>query len=331
MTNHVTKKTAALAVFALGLFAHPQAAFAGFQWVEPTELANPSGAAGGGFESMPPLVVDGKTTDASLGIVAGFANQVPLAVALRQILPAGYGFSVDPDVDAGVLVSFRGGKPWRETLKDTVDPLGLSVREDAQMVAVGRLHPVSSVPSVPPVAALDPVLDHPVPAVLPPAQPEVAQPVIATATLPAPAPVSVSVTNPGSLAVSASAAPALVGPSDTHLSKPDLAAVTVEPHKLQALPSAVVVQSWDANRGDSLQKVLADWSRRAHVEFNWLAEYDYPLQASVHIGGTYQDAVRKLLSGFEGAHPQPIARLHMNPEIGQMAIVIETRGNSYTN
>ena len=88
-----------------------------------------------------------------------------------------------------------------------------------------------------------------------------------------------------------------------------------------------VVESWDAERGDSLRKVIERWARRADVEINWMAEYDYPLQASVHFTGTFEDAVRNLLTGFETAHPQPVAELHSNTRMGQTVLVVTTRGN----
>jgi Toxin co-regulated pilus biosynthesis protein Q len=92
-----------------------------------------------------------------------------------------------------------------------------------------------------------------------------------------------------------------------------------------------MVDTWTASRGDTLHKVLEDWSHRAGAEFEWSAEYDYPLQASVSFTGTYEEAVRSLLSGFEEAHPQPVAELHANPGAGQMVLVIQARGNSYTD
>ena len=43
-------------------------------------------------------------------VVQGFASQVPLPLALRQILPAGYNFYIDQGVDMNMLVSYKGGK-----------------------------------------------------------------------------------------------------------------------------------------------------------------------------------------------------------------------------
>lgn len=202
--------------------------------------------------------------------VRGFANQVPLAVALRQILPAGYGFSVDPDVDLGVLISFQGGKSWRETLQDALEPAGLVMREQGQMVSVGH-------------------------GVIRPTH----EPVVLS-SMPSPQAISVP---PGELATLPMVA------SD---------------------PRSPLVEQWSAERGDNLHKVIQNWAKRAGVEVNWLAEYDYPLQASFNVTGTFEEAIRILLTGFQEAHPQPVAELHNNPGVGQKVLVVQTRGNSYS-
>ena len=208
------------------------------------------------------------TLTPSAEVVRGFAKQVPLAVALRQILPPGYGFSVDPDVDLGVLISFQGGKPWRDTLKDALEPAGLAMHEDGQMVTVGRAENMV---------------------------------------------ISTSLVAPHAMAPSQ--------PVDMPATEAMSMAPTNEP----------VVEKWQASRGDSLHKIVQAWSERANVELNWLAEYDYPLQASVSFSGTYEDAVRNLLTGFQEASPQPIAKLHLNPALGQKVMIVETRGNNYSD
>src|SRR5262245_43129366 len=46
---------------------------------------------------------------ASTGQVEGFADNIPLSVALRQVVPQTHGFSVDQGIDMNTLVSWRGG------------------------------------------------------------------------------------------------------------------------------------------------------------------------------------------------------------------------------
>lgn len=59
--------------------------------------------------------------------VDGFGSDIPLALAMHQIVPASYSYSFDDGVDPGLRVSWNGGKPWNEVLEDAVMPFGLRV------------------------------------------------------------------------------------------------------------------------------------------------------------------------------------------------------------
>ena len=229
-------------------------------------------------------------------IVQGFASQVPLALALRQVLPIGYSFSIDADVDRETLVSYKGGKPWSETLQAMLTAAGLVSQEHGKVVTVSRGAQAATQSA--PVAEKSTVKN------LEP--PKAAAPVASVA------PVSVPV-----------AAPAQV------LTPP----ANLVPLSGDPMPTSTVAPAdgWSAERGSTLHKVLSDWCRRAGVELKWLAEYDYPLDASAQFSSGFEDAVRNLLSGFEGARPQPIGELHANPAVGQTVLVIQARGNSYSN
>jgi hypothetical protein len=230
----------------------------------------PSGGA------LPPSAA-GASVSTQEEIVHGFAKSVPLAVALRQILPAGYSFSIDQGVDMGTMVSFQGGRPWRETLRDALKPAGLVMREKGRMIGIGYENG------------------------------EVVSPPLAKTSV---------------------YIPADALPPTTRMYA-DTRPVVVEPPA--SPPARSGPGTWTAQHGDSLHKVLEEWCRRSNVEFDWLAEYDYPVEASVSFNGTFEDAVRGLLAGFESAHPQPVAELHSNPRVGQMVLVVQTRGNTNTD
>jgi hypothetical protein len=325
-------KIAGVAFLALNFSATPAKAgfeVVGFQWVAPSESAPapvPSSAASepviiapsaaapvplepsvsvmpesGQPESLSPVVIQGEPTasaPADLGpqpTVHGFANNVPLAVALRQVLPSGYNFSIDQNVDMGTPVSFKGGKPWRETLREMLQNAGLSMREDNRMIYIG--HPAQTL-----------------------TLPQESSVVVMPPPTPIPPPTS---------------------PIGAARGMADNRAQSIQPmsstYDLERMPVAGVigrgsaVDTWTAQRSDTLHKVLEDWCRRAGIELDWLAEYDYPLQASVSFTGTFEDAVRSLLAGFEEAHPQPVAELHNNASANQKVLVIETRGNDYND
>lgn len=263
--------------------------------------------------------------------VHGFANNVPLAVALRQILPPGYGFSIDQDVDLGTLVSFKGGKGWRTTLSDTLRPSGLSMREQNQMVSIGHGGAAASAsgaaPSVPETVSISSAPSAPSasPAPMAMAEPSAAAPMMTPAPMaPEPAvktrPPILSNIPPGN-----GPKPELAQPNIPHMNPPAGTASA----RAGALFS--VSDTWTGERGSTLRKVLESWSSRAGVEFQWLAEYDYPMQATITFNGTFENAVRNLLSGFQDAHPEPVAELHSNSNAGQAILVVQTRGNSYSD
>ncbi len=233
----------------------------------------------------------GQAAGSSTDVVHGFAKAVPVVVALRQILPSGYAFSINPSVDMGTLVSFQGGRAWRDTLRDALTPVGLDFHEQGQMVEISYPSNADK-PTIKPASAY--------------------QPGAAPGYLQAPQ-------------------------SGAALAKP---AVAIDPMPSPSIVPTIIAAgapddsanlTWIAERGSSLHKVISDWSQRAHVELNWLAEYDYPLDATVDFTGSFRDAVRNLLTGFEGAHPQPVAELHSNPAIGQMVLIVQARGNTNTD
>ncbi|MFA4994431.1 MAG: TcpQ domain-containing protein [Bdellovibrionales bacterium] len=220
------------------------------------------------------LAPSSSESDPSAAVVQGFATQVPLALALRQLLPNGTSFSVDQNVSIDTLVSYKGGKPWEETLNAMLASEGLVGHKQGNVITVSR----ADIPG----AAIERKQT------LPPAASSKTQSVmnmLAPVTSRAPVP-SVNILSP---------------------------------------------DGWAAEQGETLHKVLSGWCNRAGVELKWLAEYDYPIEGSAHFRGGFEDAVRNLLAGFDGARPQPIGALHTNPQARQKVLVIQTRGNSYTN
>lgn len=312
MPDRLSLKYAGAAFFVAATLVFSPPAMAGFQWIAPGDAASappmglpqemsppavlapapmpvpapaPAPATMASPEVISPLVItggsNGPTTQPNDNtVVQGFAKSVPLAVALRQILPIGYGFSIDQDVDMGTLVSFQGGHPWRDTLRDALTPAGLVMREQGQMVSIGFSRGVT--------AKVDTHKYQ-------------------------------SGTEPKSLAYQppAAAETSIITPVPDEAIKPDA-----------VKPDTSVAEIWSAERGQHLRKILEEWCKRSNVEFDWLSEYDYPLQASVSFSNGFENAVRSLLTGFENAHPQPVAELHSNPNINQMVLIVRTRGNT---
>ncbi len=301
-------------------------AYAGFKWVSYDEVqstnvsvapqgAQISGAAPSSFGAVPDTVIiepaptaivskDALSLSQDGAAVKGFADRVPLSVALRQVLPPEIGFSVAQDVSLGTLVSWRGGAPWRQVLKDMLLPSGLTIREQGQMVHV--IHMTGN-------QDLAVSLDKPLPPISDAGKPLSLLPPISSV-----APKSIGA---GSAPL-ASASGFLSAPSS-------LSSGAGRPHIVADSP---VVGSgvWAANSGEMLKKPLETWGRSANVEVSWQAEYDYPIQASVSLSGDLEGAGRCLLSGFQDAKPQAIGYLYNIQSAGQTVLVIQTRGNNYS-
>ncbi|WP_081604785.1 TcpQ domain-containing protein [Micavibrio aeruginosavorus] len=81
----------------------------------------------------------------------GFGRDLPLVLAMRQIVPAGYGYVFDPSVDQGQRVDWDGGAAWPTVLENAVAAYGLSVRvmDDVKRVWVGPKEVAAHVAAAP--------------------------------------------------------------------------------------------------------------------------------------------------------------------------------------
>ena len=69
-------------------------------------------------------------------VVVGFGKDMPLALALQQVVPAHYSYSFATSVNPGQRVSWQGGKLWIDVVKDMVKPLDLTVDVHEKVVHV---------------------------------------------------------------------------------------------------------------------------------------------------------------------------------------------------
>jgi hypothetical protein len=79
-----------------------------------------------------------KDPPAAIPIANGFGQSVPLAFAVRQIVPATIQVSYGPTADQDALVDWRGGRKWTRVLREAVRPLGLRVRLRRSTVTIGK-------------------------------------------------------------------------------------------------------------------------------------------------------------------------------------------------
>jgi hypothetical protein len=60
-------------------------------------------------------------------LAEGFGRDVPLAFAVRQILPDGVEPQIAAGVDPDAKVNWTGGRPWDAVLAEAVRPLGVKL------------------------------------------------------------------------------------------------------------------------------------------------------------------------------------------------------------
>lgn len=70
-------------------------------------------------------------------VISGFGSDLPLVIALQQVVPPGYQYSFANGVSPGVSVSWEGGKPWQQVLSDMLGAHGLGYRLQNNTVVIG--------------------------------------------------------------------------------------------------------------------------------------------------------------------------------------------------
>ncbi|MCM2343343.1 MAG: toxin co-regulated pilus biosynthesis Q family protein [Alphaproteobacteria bacterium] len=69
----------------------------------------------------------------------GFGADIPLALALGQIVPSEFAYSFASNVNPGIKISWDGGKPWNEVLQAALLPHGLKAKIESSIVIVYQM------------------------------------------------------------------------------------------------------------------------------------------------------------------------------------------------
>ncbi len=76
-------------------------------------------------------------------IIEGFGSDLPLALALRQIVPPKYGFAFGDNVNPGYRVSWTGGKPWNIVVQDMIAPLQLHLQVNESNISIKTIQHIN--------------------------------------------------------------------------------------------------------------------------------------------------------------------------------------------
>ncbi|GJL85724.1 MAG: hypothetical protein DHS20C02_14990 [Micavibrio sp.] len=202
--------------------------------------------------------------------VIGFGSDLPLALALRQVVPPEYSFSFGDGVNPGYRVSWNGGRPWNEVVNDMVAPLDLSARIYKKTVSISK----SGQSSDEDLSMIKPQKQEPQ----------------------AGGSRRINITDPGetpgklvSNQPANSNSKVDILPAKSSTIKADENTLQVEPRQNNS-----VLKTWEAKQGDSLKTTLSGWSKQAGAELVWEASHDYALDSNVMVNGTFDSAVKVL-------------------------------------
>ncbi len=300
-------------------------------------MPSSSGRSSIGSMPLPPVTAPATPTlsaaaPAAVGQYAeavGFGKELPLALAVSQIVPPDYAFSFSNSVNPGDLVSWEGGKAWNAVLNDTLGAVGASAsideaKKEITIVSGAAAPAPASFGLMTPAAYTPPAVPAAPSAAMPTPRPPM---VSANAPLYSPAPATTPEPAPmAAVPVAQAVSPAVALPAAMTASP----AVTQPRMQLAGVSGSKVMDPkqkglWEAPRGMTLRAILTEWSLKAGVELFWSSDFDYPVGSELHINGTFEEAVQTLLSGLRDAQPRPIGRLHPNLPDGPSVLVIETK------
>ena len=234
--------------------------------------------------------------------VIGFASDMPLAIALQQVVPAGYQFSFAPGVNPGIAASWTGGKPWQQVLTDMLARENLAFQlqnnvlivmpSDNRSAAEETASYLKGAESAPYLKSAEsaPIMIRP------------PQPSDKTESFPPPLPVQ-------EVAVLPTVAEALTMPEEKK-----------QPAKISWQP-AFDASAWSVSRGDTLRDVLTRWTKMSGAELYWSIDYDYRISSNAVFSGSFSDAVGQLLDQFKKARPQPYGKLHQGEGRSKILII----------
>ena len=224
-------------------------------------------------------------------VIEGFGSDMPLVLALRQVVPPQYAFSFGSGIDAGSRVSWSGGKPWNEVVGEMIAPLGYNVRVSGRKVLIyaATLPPEAMAPaaiSAPQVISeptntdsyfkmqeLEPAAGH--------KETETKTPVEAPRNVR-----RINVMDPGD---QAQAQPEIA------LQKMAMAANQAPTQLLQDIDVSSNEPIWSAKKDSSLKETLDAWSQKAGIQLVWDVSYDYQVQKDLEIQAPLNEAIGTLL------------------------------------
>lgn len=287
--------------------------------------------------------------------VQGFGSDMPLVLALRQVIPAEYSYSFGRDINMGANVSWNGGKPWDLVLNEMLAPLDMHAEITGRNVRFEkgpkRAAPQAMQNNSQPMqensyAEISPprrnITDPGVGGLVPMASETYKAPVASEPAHYVPPHQNIEVR------MHDEAAPVPITPSagdsgydSYHPNRPmqeqedDVSwlesvsqsvsqkmAKIGEDFRSGNKVDAADVRMWEAQKGDSLKTTLVQWSKEANVTLVWNSSRDYTLDSNVLVNGTFTNAVKTVFTEGITKSNKPNLKLVDNPNSSQSTTFI---------
>ncbi|HNS44648.1 MAG TPA: TcpQ domain-containing protein, partial [Alphaproteobacteria bacterium] len=221
-------------------------------------------------------------------VLEGFGSDISLALALRDIVPSGYAYAFKNSSDAGLKVSWSGGKVWQDVLSDALAPHKLVFAIVDNAVYIYPVEEQAQSQSAP-----VPVMETPAPA---------------------------------ETSADTSAAPVMDIKAPKEQVVPPIQIVE-QPKKAVESPAVPVMNTtltreWAARPGTTLRQTIEDWGKIASVETEWRSPYDYPIDNPFSFNGTFDKAVESILSQYSAEKQPPRGRLYTNLPTGPSVLMV---------
>lgn len=266
-----------------------------------------------------PSVVPAPVTAQGFTDVSGFGKDIPLVIALREIVPAEYSFSFSPGLNLGQRVSWSGDKPWDQVVSEVISPLAMTAEIKGNIVHISKIggEPAQRQSAAEPQPQTKPDVTSSIDGE---AIPLVAHPVRANVTDPGAA----AQTQPEQTIARIGEITASQAPQNLTAVEPasgDAAAPAADAQ--EAVAPEVPAKFWEARKGESLKSVVDHWSSRAGVSLVWDATHDYNVDIDISTDSSFEDAVKILLAN-SAADPgdKPQAKFLKDVESNSLSVIV---------
>jgi|GEM_PF-1625560 hypothetical protein len=254
----------------------------------------------------------------------GFGKDIPMVMAMEQILPQGYNPAFARNVDMGQRMTWNGDGHWQSTLRQGLNDLGLDFYLKGQNVYIvkddSKLNDVAGSPAPTGISA-EPDLDED----------------SSTDWLPknwtAPHSTEVSATSsvktanqdmmPQQMSKSSYRQPAAESLSNQPVSEPVRDVKSAIPpsrsfsyNEAPVESSKAVSGDWSASADETLRETLQKWAIQDGSSLEWTIDYDYLLKRPVNYSGSFAEAVKTLLDQFVEVEPRPYGQLFKGKQGG---------------